>query len=173
MALPNTRATAASARPHDADSEAPSVDVDALVAAVVICLHRCGFLSPPPPVKAGMAAPALLQGRQQRRCWRCRQKIGPLTCSALLSHNNSRGWRTSTNSSTCRRPSALGSGRKYEVQVIGETSGSPPEHQAWYWGPEKGLAHELRAAQRSDSGPQPPSPKCRGQPSSYHRCHTR
>ena len=64
-APPNSRARAASARPQDADSEAPPVDVDALVTAVVARLHRCGLLSPPPPAEAGAAAaaaaPALLE----------------------------------------------------------------------------------------------------------------
>ena len=67
LAPPNTRARAASTRPQDADSEAPPLDVNALVAAVVDRLHWYGLLSPPPPAEARAAVAPLLAVKTEDR----------------------------------------------------------------------------------------------------------
>ena len=116
------------------DNESPPVDVDALVAAVVARLHRCGLPSPFPPAEAATAAPAVLGAEMAPLlAVKTEDRAGDLFGPPL---GQQRPWVEDLRQQL-HLSAHFGVREREEVRgllVIGETLGLPPEHQAWYWG---------------------------------------
>ena len=186
---PNTRARAASTRRQDEDGEASPVCVDELVAAVVARLQQSGLLSPPASEGAGAAAaaaaavtsapPALGAGAAPPLAVKTEEGAGdlfvpPLGQQRLWLEDLRQQLQTSAHFGVREREEVRG------LLVIGETSGPPREHQAWYWGrvrlfiivAHQGWAAAVRDARTSDMErlgiqllpevARPPSPPRRG-----------